>query len=224
MYSFDPSKMVAFDLETTTNDPLKAHVVTSSVIRIDGSDADETYLLADPGIPISEEAEKVHGISNEYAKANGEPHDDVVAKTVELIRHGWDEGFTLIVFNGCFDLTILHQCSPDFTIDGLVVDPYIIDKKKDHYRAGKRNLSAMSEYYEIRLDKAHNSSADSLAAARIAWKQARRWPEITTMDGDELMESQTVWYYEMQSDLAKYFAGKGRDVEVNLSWPLQLSS
>ena len=83
MYSFDPSKMVAFDLETTTNDPLKAHVVTSSVIRIDGSDADETYLLADPGIPISEEAEKVHGISNEYAKANGEPHDDVVAKTVE---------------------------------------------------------------------------------------------------------------------------------------------
>ena len=42
------------------------------------------------------------------------------------------------------------------------------------------------------------------------------------MDGDELMENQTVWYYEMQTDLAKYFAGKGRDVDVNLSWPLQL--
>ena len=222
MYSFNPSKMVAFDLETTTNDPFKAHVVTSSVIRIEGSNGEETYLLADPGVPITPEAEKVHGISNEYAKQNGEPHDSVIAKTIELIRKGWEDECTLIVFNGCFDLTILHCFDPSFTIDGLVLDPYVIDKKKDHYRSGRRTLTALSEYYEIRLDNAHNSSADSLAAARIAWKQARKWPEITSMDGDTLMENQTVWYYEMQSDLAKYFKGQGKDVNVNLAWPLQV--
>ena len=108
MYSFNPSKMVTFDLETTTNDPFKAHVVTSSVIRIEGSNVEETYLLADPGVPITPEAEKVHGISNEYAKQNGEPHDSVIKKTIDLIRKGWEDECTLIVFNGCFDLTILH--------------------------------------------------------------------------------------------------------------------
>ena len=36
------------------------------------------------------------------------------------------------------------------------------------------------------------------------------------------MENQAVWYYEMQSDLAKYFKGQGKDVNVNLVWPLQV--
>ena len=41
------------------------------------------------------------------------------------------------------------------------------------------------------------------------------------MSADELMLNQSTWYYEQQSSLAEYFRSKGRDANVNTSWPLQ---
>ncbi len=213
--------MLSFDLETTSHKPLEARIVTSALVRIDGRDVDTVEMLADPGVEIPEEAARIHGISTEKARAEGRPHDDVLVETVQHIKAGWEAGLTLVVFNASYDLTVLRQLSGDFTVTGPVFDPYVIDKVKDPYRKGRRTLGNLSEHYRVRLDNAHEATADALAAARIAWKQVKLWPELTRMSADELMEFQAVGYYESQTGLKKYFEGQGKDAsDVNVSWPM----
>lgn len=221
MATFDASRMLSFDLETTSTDPTTARIVTSALVRIDGREVSSTEELADPGIEIPEEAAAIHGITTEKARAEGRDHDEVLRETVEAIRKGWDEGLTLVVFNAPYDLSVLRALTGDFTVTGPVYDPLVIDKAKDRYRKGKRNLGALSEHYGVRLDNAHEATADATAAARIAWKQVRMWPELAQMDVDDLMEFQAVRHYTMQSELKKYFESRGRDAStVTLSWPM----
>ncbi|MGP6173394.1 3'-5' exonuclease [Corynebacterium sp. A21] len=222
MSNFDASRMLSFDLETTSVNPREARIVTSAMVRIDGREVDPVELLADPGIEIPEETTAIHGISTEYAREHGRPHDEVLAESIQRIRAGWNDGLTLIVFNASYDLTILRSQSPEFTVDGLVYDPFVIDKLKDKYRKGKRTLTDLCAHYNVRLDNAHEATSDALAAARIAWKQIKLWPELAQMSAEELMEFQAVGYYEMQTDFKKYLEGRGRDATtVNTSWPMQ---
>ncbi|SDL67132.1 DNA polymerase-3 subunit epsilon [Corynebacterium mycetoides] len=221
MPSFDASRMLSFDLETTSANPAEARIVTSALVRIDGSSLTSTEELADPGVDIPAKAAAVHGITTQKARAEGRPHDEVLAETVAAIRRGWSDGLTLIVFNAPYDLTVLRTLTGDFTVDGPVYDPLVVDRAKDRYRKGKRNLGVLSEFYGVRLDNAHEATADATAAARIAWKQVRMWPELAQMSYDELMEYQAVQYYECQMDLKAYFESEGRDVsDFSLSWPM----
>jgi DNA polymerase-3 subunit epsilon len=223
---FDPTHLLSFDLETTGTDPFTARIVTSALISIKGRQRDDLEMLADPGIPIPEGAAKVHGISTEYAREHGRPHDEVLAETVERIRAGWRDGATVIVYNAAYDLTVLRSLDPTFTVDGPVVDPLVIDKAKDPYRKGKRQLEPVCAHWGVSLDNAHEATADALAAARVAWKLARAYPELTEVTADELMLQQATWHYESQSGLKKYFEDKGqaeRAATVNTSWPLQSS-
>lgn len=221
--TFDASRMLSFDLETTSANPFEARIVTSALVRIDGRAVDARESLADPGVEIPEEAAKVHGITTEKARTEGRPHDEVLAETVAAIKKGWEEGLTLIVYNAPYDLTVLRQLTGDFTVTGPVFDPYVIDKAKDQYRTGKRTLGSVAHEYGVDPGTAHESTSDAMAAARIAWKMVRqRYPDLAQMDEGELMEYQAVSYYEFQTSLKKYFEGKGRDgSSVNTAWPLQ---
>lgn len=221
--NFDASKMLSFDLETTSANPMEARIVTSALVKINGRHVDSTEHLADPGIEIPEAASAVHGITTEMAREKGRPHDEVLHETIATIRQGWEDGFTLIVYNAPYDLTVLRALSGDFTVDGPVFDPHVIDKAKDRYRTGKRTLGNVCQEYQVELGNAHEATADAMAAARIAWKQVNsRWPDLKEMDTDELMEFQAVAYYNMQTGLKKHFEGKGKDVsDINTAWPLQ---
>ena len=214
--------MLSFDLETTSVNPTSARIVTSALVRIEGSQVDARELLADPGIPIDPAATEVHGITNEYAQANGRPHAEALAETISTIRQAWSDGFTLIVYNAPFDLTILATQDPSFTVDGLVVDPYLIDRALDRYRKGRRTLTDLSEHYQISLDHAHEATSDALAAARIAWMQANKWKqELTQISAEELMEKQAVWFFELAQDRQKYLESQGKDTSrINYSWPI----
>lgn len=222
MNHFDPAAMLSFDLETTSVNPLDARIVTSAMVRIDAQGAHPQELLADPGVEIPEAAQKIHGISTQYAREHGRPHAEVLDTTVAEIQHAWQEGYSLIVFNANYDLTVLRALTGDFQVTGTVYDPFVIDKVKDRYRKGKRTLTDLSRHYQVRLDNAHEATADALAAARIAWKQVRLWPELCEMSTAELMELQAVGYYELQTDLQSYLESRGRDSStVSTSWPMQ---
>ncbi|WKD57816.1 DNA polymerase III subunit epsilon [Corynebacterium capitovis DSM 44611] len=222
MPTFDASRMLSFDLETTSPNPLEARIVTSALVRIDGRDISASEQLADPGVDIPEAAQEIHGISTERARAEGRPHEDVLRDTVREIKKGWDEGLTLVVFNAPYDLTVLRQLTGDFTVTGAVFDPLVIDRARDPWRKGKRTLGDLAEYYGVRLDNAHEATSDAMAAARIAWKQVRSvWPELSQMDTGELMEYQAVQYYERALDTKAYFEKQGRDVsDFSVSWPM----
>lgn len=224
MSSFDPLKVLSFDLETTSANPFEARIVTSALVRIDSSGSHPYEMLADPGVEIPEQASKVHGISTEYAREHGRPHDDVVQETISTIEKAWADGYTLVVFNAPYDLTVLHRLDPKFLVRGPVYDPFVMDKICDRYRKGPRTLTALSEHYGVKLDNAHEATADALAAARIAWMQAKRnyATEISSRSVEELMEFQAVGYHEVQTGFAKHLAGKGKDAStVNTSWPMQ---
>lgn len=220
--NFDASRMLAFDLETTSANPKEARIVTSALVRIDGRDVQKTEHLADPGIEIPQEATNVHGITTEKARAEGRPHEEVLKDTVEAIKAAWEDGLTLIVYNAAFDLTVLRSLTGDFTVTGPVYDPYVIDRVSDKWRKGKRTLGAVCEHYGVELGNAHEATADALAAARVAWKQVRQhYPNLAQMDENELMEFQAVKWYEDRVAFKKYLEGKGRDAsDVSTAWPL----
>ncbi|MDR7329144.1 3'-5' exonuclease [Corynebacterium guangdongense] len=223
MAHFDASRMLSFDLETTSADPMEARIVTSALVSIDGAQTDMLEMLADPGIEIPEEAARIHGITTEKARAEGQPHDEVLAETVRRIKKAWEEGFALVVYNAPFDLTVLRQLTGSFTVTGPVYDPYTVDNIKDRYRKGRRTLTDVSKHYGVTLDNAHEATSDAIAAARIAWKQVNKvYPDLKAMSTDELMEFQAVGYYDNQENRRKYFESRGRDgSSVNTSWPMQ---
>lgn len=220
--NFDASRMLAFDLETTSANPKEARIVTSALVRIDGRDVQKVEHLADPGIEIPQEATNVHGITTETARAEGRPHEEVLKDTVDAIKAAWEDGLTLIVYNAAFDLTVLRSLTGDFTVTGPVYDPYVIDRVSDKWRKGKRTLGAVCEHYGVELGNAHEATADALAAARVAWKQVRQhYPNLAQMDENELMEFQAVKWYEDRVAFKKYLEGKGRDAsDVSTAWPL----
>ena len=220
--NFDASRMLAFDLETTSANPKQARIVTSALVRIDGRDVQKIEHLADPGIEIPQEATNVHGITTEKARAEGRPHEVVLKDTVEAIKAAWEDGLTLIVYNAAFDLTVLRSLTGDFTVTGPVYDPYLIDRVSDKWRKGKRTLGAVCEHYGVELGNAHEATADALAAARVAWKQVRQhYPNLAQMEENELMEFQAVKWYEDRVAFKKYLEGKGRDAsDVSTAWPL----
>ncbi|KXB54370.1 MULTISPECIES: 3'-5' exonuclease [Corynebacterium] len=219
--NFDASRMLSFDLETTSVNPKEARIVTSALVRIDGRDVDAREMLADPGVPIPEEAAAVHGITTEKAQAEGRPHDEVLAETVSAIKQAWADGLTLIVYNAQYDLSVLRALTGDFTVDGPVFDPFVIDRVMDKFRKGKRTLTDVSAHYGVEIGNAHEATADALAAARVAWKQVRKFPELTEMDMDELMEFQAVKWHEDRLSFKKYLEGKGRDAsDVSTAWPM----
>ncbi|SQG64519.1 DNA polymerase III subunit epsilon [Corynebacterium renale] len=222
MLPFNPKKMLAFDLETTSAKPTEARIVTSALVRIDPDGAHPEELLADPGVEIPEAAQKVHGISTEYAREHGAPHEEVLAQTIQTLYKAWEEDYAVVAYNANYDLTVLHSLDPTFTVNGVVFDPYVVDKVLDRYRTGKRTLTDVCAHYNVRLDNAHEATADALAAARIAWMQARKYPDLLEQSGEELMEFQAVGYYEVQEDFKKYLESRGKDgSNVSTSWPIQ---
>lgn len=217
----DRGRLLAFDLETTGPDPRTAHVVTSALVAIDGPQKVARGWVADPGVEIPPGATAVHGITTEYAREHGRPHAEVIAETIEGIRAGWREGRTLVVFNACFDLTILRRWDPAFEVLGPVVDPFVIDRAVDTFRRGKRTLEAVCTFHGVRLEGAHEAEADGLAAARLAWKFLGEHPELAQLDWRELNARQAGWHEERQADFAAYLERSGKDAsDVNRLWPI----
>jgi DNA polymerase III subunit epsilon len=212
--------LVGLDLETTAPSPEEARIVTAALVTVgplvhtDGSmtpeltpegvrvprDVQRRTWLADPGVPIPEEATAVHGVTTEHAREHGRPIHDVVLELVAALNAAPD-GAPLVVFNAPYDLTVLdrefrrHAAGAQrgglAMMPGLaglrVVDPFVLDKHLDRYRksyphghdaesakaAGipsSRTLAGMCAHYRVTLDGAHDAAFDALAAVRLAWR------------------------------------------------------
>lgn len=219
------TRIAAFDLETTGVDPLAARVVTATVQATDYGVSDQPHdhleLLANPGCEIPAGAAAIHGVSTAHAVAHGRPHDEVVAEVVEALRYSWAHGYTVVAFNAAYDLTVLATQYPGFTVDGPVIDPYVVDKTFSR-RRGPRKLVNVAEFYGLDTTSgvAHTSAFDTVLASQLAVKVAEKYP--LPGPGD-INAAQSEWYRDMQSSLADYFSrtGKVLDTPVNTQWPIQ---
>lgn len=233
--SWHEGTLVAFDLETTGIDVETARIVTASVVVINPSTGavDTTEWLANPGVDIPAGATAVHGITTEMARESGQDPDDVCAELDDLLHNaGWDQGNAVIAYNAAYDLSVLDRelarhwpAAGRFADDhGPVIDPFVIDKHCDRYRRGSRKLIDTAKHYGVEFDAgdAHGAAADALAAARIAWKLAKVYPEIGKMPLAELHANQVEWHAEQAAGLQAYWAKQGKTEQVPTEWPVRL--
>ena len=215
-----------FDLETTGPNPLTARIVTASLILVapDGEVLRHGEWLADPGVPIPEEATAVHGVSTERAQAEGAPVKQVAYELASALGGLFADGVPVFAFNASYDFTVLdrelkrHEMPP---LDPYpVMDPLVLNKQVDKYHRGKRTLGVLTEEYGVVLENAHTSAADCLATERLATAMTAKFPQLAT-DSGALHRRQIEWAREQAADLQQYFDRIGRQAKVNGEWPIR---
>jgi DNA polymerase III epsilon subunit-like protein len=224
--SWHLGRLAGFDLETTGIDVEQDRIVTACVVQCGGGQPTQSATwLADPGIDIPAEAEKVHGISTARARAEGRPAAEVVADILAALGQAITAGFPVVAMNARFDLTILdrearrHGLTP--LPDGFpVVDPLVLDKRADQYRKGGRKLVDLCAHYGVPIGDAHTADADAIAACRVAWRLATTSPRLAAYSLAELHDQQIGWAAEQAAGLQEYFRRKDPTAVVRGEWPL----
>lgn len=228
--SWHTGRMCAFDTETTSPTPEVARIVTGCVALVGGGEPSQIFnWMADPGVPIPEEAAKIHGISTERAQAEGAPAAEVVEQITAALAQAVAQGIPVVAMNARYDFTVLDRearrrgVTPlvDIVSDGLrVIDPYILDKQADPYRKGKRTLTHLCEHYQVPLDGAHDAAADAMGAARVAWRQGTLHARLRDMSIDDLHAAQIEWAAEQAASLQEYKRRTTPNTRIEGAWPL----
>lgn len=224
--------LLGADSETTGIDVESDRIVTWSLVRIaPGRPVDSVSHLIAVDVPIPEAAQAVHGISTEVAVRDGKPAWEVLEEVTSELATAMSAGTPVVTANGCYDLTILDR---ECRRNGLptlgerlhgavrpVIDVMCLDKQVDRYRKGKKTLTHLCEHYRVKLDGAHDSTWDALAAARVAWRICEMYPAIGEMDLNDLHDKQVQWYAEQRRSFAEYRARMGQPLtDVRLEWPV----
>jgi DNA polymerase-3 subunit epsilon len=183
-------RMAALDFESSDKDPLTARIVSCALILVGGDQPTETFeWLLNPGIPMEPEAIKVHGITDEYAAAHGQPAAEGVTQIAAAVSKVAQAGIPLVGHNlGGYDLTLLDAecarhglgsfeglCGQPLTrvIDTMVLDRHVAPfRKKVSEKQGSYQMQTTAEMYGLGWDetKAHGAAYDALKSAQAAWR------------------------------------------------------
>ncbi|MEF2979247.1 exonuclease domain-containing protein [Subtercola sp. YIM 133946] len=221
-------RLAVFDLETTGIDVETSRIVTANVSIIDHSGATLSRFdwMANPGVPIPEQASAVHGVSTAQAVAEGRYAPDVVAEIVDALTEALDDGLSIVIYNAPYDLTLLDREARRHGITPLrepipVVDPLVIDKALDRYRKGKRTLEAAALHYEVDLFDAHDAGADAIAAGRVAQALALRFEAELDLSQEQLHHSQVAWA-RVQAESFQDYMRRTKDptFTARAAWPV----
>jgi DNA polymerase-3 subunit epsilon len=225
--SWSVRAMLAFDTETSGVDVETARIVTACLAAVNTTvpEAPISWLV-DPGIEIPTEATAVHGVTTEHAREHGEQPRGVLMDIRARLIDAWEMGRPVVAFNAPYDLTVLDRelrrhDLPALDVHGLVVDPLVLDRHLDKWRKGSRKLDAVCRNYQVALDGAHDSTQDALAAARVAWRMFRMFPELDAMDGDDLYALQVDAHRDWADGFEAYLRSQGKGDVIDRSWPVR---
>ena len=224
--SWTQSPLACFDVESTGPDLTADRIVTAYVATINGSEVAGNHWLLDPSIEISEGATAVHGISTEKARTEGGDYEEGLLGIWTALQLEWGDGFVVATYNGVFDLTMLtyelRRLGHKPGEVGPIFDGLCIDKHYDKFRKGSRKLADVVKHYGVSIGDAHNADADALAAARLAWKMPRVYPELAKLTIPALMELQKRAYREQRESFREYKSRKGETInDFNTDWPVR---
>lgn len=231
--SWHLDRLAGFDLETTGVDTEQDRIVTACVVQCGGNQpVQSANWLADPGIDIPDGAAKVHGITTDKARAEGRPAAEVVTEVITALAQVALSGVPIVIMNASYDLTLLDREARRHGVKTLtdtvgndlrIIDPRVLDKQVSR-REGGRTLTDLCRHYAVRLDGAHSSDADAIAACRVAWRLGAQHAQLSSMTLDELHTQQIEWADAQGRSLRAYFArtpGKESWADgVRTEWPL----
>ncbi len=167
--------LIFFDIESTGLNVATDRIVEISAVKVfpNGTTEIKTRRI-NPTIPISPEAQAVHGISNEDV-AN-EPTFKQVAKSLAQ----WMEGCDIAGYNSLkFDIPLLNE---EFIRAGADFDfrkRKLIDVQNIFHKMEQRTLVAAYRFYcDKNLEDAHSAEADTLATYEVLKAQLDRYPDL----------------------------------------------
>jgi len=167
--------LVVIDLETTGVNIVTDRIVDFSALKVHPGGREEWLTLRlNPGIPISSEATRVHGITD--ADVAGSPPFKDVAKTIASFLEGCD----LAGFNSMkFDIPILCEEFLRVNVDFNPARHKYIDVQVIFHKKEQRTLSAAYRFYcDKNLENAHSAQADTAATYEILKAQLDRYTDL----------------------------------------------
>ena len=167
--------IVFFDLETTGLDIAKDRIVEICILKImpNGDEEVKTRRI-NPTISISEEARRIHGISNEDVKNC--PVFKEIAKSLAVYLEGCD----IAGYNSMnFDIPILAEEFLRADIDFDFRKRKLIDVQTIFYKKEPRTLTGAYKFYcDKNLEDAHSAEADTYATYEVLKSQLSRYPDL----------------------------------------------
>ena len=179
--------IIFFDIESTGLNVSSDRIVEISMVKVfPNGDTDIKTRRINPTIPISPEAQAVHGISMEDLKDC--PTFDKIAKSLAQFMAGCDIGG----FNSTkFDVPLLAE---EFLRAGVEYDfrkHKMVDVQNIFHKMEKRTLVAAYKFYcKKDLEAAHSAEADTMATYEVLMAQLDRYEELKN-DIDFLAEFST---------------------------------
>ena len=175
-----------FDIESTGLNIATDRIVEISVVKVhpDGEVETKTRRI-NPTIPISPEAQAVHGISDEDVK------DCPTFKQVAKSLAQWMSGCDIAGYNSTkFDIPLLAE---EFLRADVADFDFrkrkLVDVQTIFHKMEQRTLSAAYKFYCGKtLENAHSAEADTLATYEILMAQLDKYPDVLQNDVEFLSQ------------------------------------
>lgn len=174
--------LVFFDVETTGLNVIRDRILQIALVKLhkNGQPPSELSMLINPGIPISEEAMAVHGITPKDL-ANKPVFAQVAQKIWDFIGASDLAGYN----SNRFDVPMLME---EFARVGMEFDiskRRLIDVQRIFYKMEPRTLKAAFRFYcQKELEDAHDALADVRATIDVFKGQ------ISTYEGKDLLDEE----------------------------------
>jgi len=174
--------IVFFDIESTGLNVLKDRILQIALIKYTkNSDVpEELFMLINPGVPISEEAFAIHGISNEMVR-NKPSFAQVGQSIYDFIGQADLAGYN----SDRFDVPMLMEELHRIGIELDITKRRLIDIQKIFYKMEPRTLKAAYKLYcEGDLSDAHDALADAKATVAVFKGQLKKYENVEYIDSD----------------------------------------
>jgi DNA polymerase III subunit epsilon len=175
-----------FDVEATGLNVIRDRIIQIGIVKYfaDGRLPAELNMMINPGVPISEEALAVHGISHKDV-ANKPTFQQVAQKIYDFIGQADLAGYN----SNRFDIPMLME---EFDRVGLHFDiskRNTIDIQRIFYKMEPRTLKAALKYYcNEDMPDAHDALADVRATVQVFKGQLDRYKGVDYVDDDGKVE------------------------------------
>lgn len=171
--SLEFDEFVVFDLETTGLSPWAGdEIIEIGAMKVFGNAIDDKnvfHTLVNPGRPISEEASRINGITDEMVK--GAPtFDEVFPKFLDFVGTAW-----LVAQNAKFDMAFLMKYLMQYGINrNLEVYDTLLFSRRCFPNEPRHNLDQICQRLGLTYDKANrHRSMEDVRLTALAFVQMR---------------------------------------------------
>ncbi len=169
-----------FDLESTGLNVVRDRIIQIAIIKFKaGSGAlEEMSMLINPGIPISEEAMSVHGITPKDL-ANKPTFQQVAQKILDFIGDADLAGYN----SNRFDVPLLMEEFARVGIEFSMENRRTVDVQRIFYKMEPRTLRAALRFYAGKeMENAHDALADVRATIDVFKGQLEKYKGVDFVD------------------------------------------